>query len=495
MVLLTSASEAMRSRPKFRSPGKTPIPPEISTFNRFDSLADRAPSPSLLSGRSNSFSFPALSSQRDRSSSAKRKANDDPLPPAKAARNGSTSHSIEGQISNAMHLFEKAKASLMSLSSSPTFDPALAAIIDLICDGMLATNAIQVELNSKLLAHNPPITQPSSGNNSLDIPQSASAARAPLKQAPLGNNNLWSTVTARNKPSSRTDATISKVNSTGPPVSPAPTVIPQCARFSDVVRNAERSILLVNLDLGNSPIINPKNISSKVTNALLSLAAKVEAKLVPENREAAKGNPSPSSISLLDDILSMAMAMKLFGKVTSPCRNMKDPALNGSFYTIPVCLEFADKDSRNRIDSMLREHCGITSLVPYPGILRSCIKATLDHFKSIHPDNFVKVTVDHTNLCLKVSHRIKDGSSKPYWKSSCGSIILPELVLDTSARVPPVGTDLVSLLKLNTINHSGNASQDMDLSGTLSSQEGPLSQSLDAQGSQQYILPAPATST
>jgi hypothetical protein len=156
MVLLTSAFEAMRSRPKFRSPGKTPIPPEISTFNRFDSLADRAPSPSLLPGRSNSFSFPALSSQRDRSSSAKRKANDDPLPPAKAARNGSTSISIEGQISSAMHLFEKAKSSLISLSSSPTFDPALAAIIDLICDGMLATNAIQVELNSKLLVHTPP---------------------------------------------------------------------------------------------------------------------------------------------------------------------------------------------------------------------------------------------------------------------------------------------------------------------------------------------------
>jgi hypothetical protein len=317
----------------------------------------------------------------------------------------------------------------------------------------------------------------------------------PLKQAPLGNNNLWSTVTARNKPSTRTDATIPKVNSSVPPISPVPTVIPQHARFSDVVRNAERSILLVNLDLGNSPIINPKNISSKVTNALLSLAAKVEAKTDPENREAAKGNPSPSSISLLDDILSMATAMKFFGKVTSPCRNMKDPSLNGSFYTIPVCLEFADKGSRNRIDSILREHCGINSLVPYPGILRSCIKATLDHFKSIHPDNFVKVSVDHVNLCLKVSHRIKDGSSKPYWKSSCGSITLPELVLDTTARVPPVGTDLVSLLKLNAINLSANTCDNMDLSGTMSSQDVLLSQPLDVQGSQQDNPPAHATPT
>jgi hypothetical protein len=234
-----------------------------------------------------------------------------------------------------------------------------------------------------------------------------------------------------------------------------------------VVKSAERSILLVNLDLGNSPTINPKNISAKVTNALLSLAAGVEAKKNPENRDAAKGNPSQASVSLLDDILSMATSMKFFGKATAPCKNLRDSSLNGSFYTIPVCLEFSDKNRRNQIDAILRESCGINGLVPYPGILRACIKTTVDHFKTVYPENFIKVNVDHTNLALKVNYKVKDGTNKPSWKSCCGAILLPDLVLDTAARTPPVGSDLFSLLKLDkldTSTHVGAATESMDTS-------------------------------
>jgi hypothetical protein len=358
MVMLTSASEAMRFRPKFRSPGKAPLPPELTTSNRFDSLADRSVSPAPHLERSNSFSFPPLEPLRVRSSSAKRKVSDPLLPPPKAARNGSVAEVIENQIANAMHLFEKAKSSLTHLSSSPSFDPALAAILDLICDGMLATNAIQVELNAKLQASSTDLG--GSLPASFSAPQSslhAQVTRAPLKQPPMGNQNMWATVTARHKPVSKPLATSSQVT-VNVPVTPVPTVVPERARFSDVVRNAERSILLVNLDLGNNPTINPKNISAKVTNALLSLAAGVEAKRDPENREAAKGNPSQASVSLLDDVLSMATSMKFFGKSTAPCRNLRDSSLNGSYYTIPVCLEFPDKNRRNQIDSILREKCG-----------------------------------------------------------------------------------------------------------------------------------------
>ncbi len=65
---------------------------------------------------------------------------------------------------------------------------------------------------------------------------------------------------------------------------------------------------------------------------------------------------------------------------------------------------------------------------------------------------------------------MKDGSNKPIWKSCCGAILLPDLVLDTSARVPPVGADIFSLLKLDKLVSSpvnGTATDSMDTSASV----------------------------
>ncbi len=115
----------------------------------------------------------------------------------------------------------------------------------------------------------------------------------------------------------------------------------------------------------------------------------------------------------------------------------------------------------------------INGLVPYPGILRACIKTTVDHFKNFFPENFIRVNVDHANLALKVNYRVKDGINKPSWKSCCGAILLPDLVLDTSARAPPVGSDLFTLLKLDKLDTStriGAAADSMDTSALAGSQ-------------------------
>jgi hypothetical protein len=151
-------------------------------------------------------------------------------------------------------------------------------------------------------------------------------------------------------------------------------------------------------------------------------------------------------------------------------------------------LEFPDKKGRNQVESVLREYCGITGLIPYPGILRACIKSTVDHFKSVYPDNFIKVSVDHVNLHLKVNYRIKDGLNKPIWKSGGGAIPLPDIVLDTSARLPPVGTNLFALLKLDNVSPPVDSVDLMDSqpslihlpSQTTQDTDRPISQSIVA---------------
>ena len=50
-------------------------------------------------------------------------------------------------------------------------------------------------------------------------------------------------------------------------------------RFKEAVKDAERSTLIFNLDMGQVPIMNQETISKKATLALASMAAKIEGKL------------------------------------------------------------------------------------------------------------------------------------------------------------------------------------------------------------------------
>jgi hypothetical protein len=93
------------------------------------------------------------------------------------------------------------------------------------------------------------------------------------------------------------------------PVKPAPT--PEETRkkkFVAAVREAEKSVLLFNLDLGQVPIMNTSTISMKVTQDLAAKAATVEGKDT--------GRPSEEVVTMLDDAISLVKGMEFYGKVT-----------------------------------------------------------------------------------------------------------------------------------------------------------------------------------
>ncbi len=62
------------------------------------------------------------------------------------------------------------------------------------------------------------------------------------------------------------------------------------------MKEAERSLLIFNLDLGQSPIMNPSTISARVTVALLDTYA--------EHNEMPKGSNSQDARDLVDDVIS-----------------------------------------------------------------------------------------------------------------------------------------------------------------------------------------------
>jgi hypothetical protein len=204
---------------------------------------------------------------------------------------------------------------------------------------------------------------------------------------------------------------------------------PKVKRFHDAIKSAEKSSLVFNLDMGGTKLLNEKSILSRATLALTAKAAIVEGK--PANK------PSQDTIDALDDVLSIAEGATLFGKQTKVFRNSNkaDDPRNGTFFTVPVRYEFKDKDQKLAAESVLRERCKAECTTPYPTIVRHCIKQVIDHFRSCYQEDYIKVQVDPSNFCLKVSRR----SKKDGWFKYDDPIPLPEEAYNTTARSVPEG--------------------------------------------------------
>jgi hypothetical protein len=202
---------------------------------------------------------------------------------------------------------------------------------------------------------------------------------------------------------------------------------PEIRHFKDTIREAEKSTLIFNLDMGRVPLLNSETISKRATLALTTMAAKVD-----------KSNtsiPNQDSISAIDDVLSVTKGMSFFGKATKTYNNAKDSA-SGSFCTVPVKYDFKDRETRIQAEAILRKTCNINCATPYPPILRECIKQTTAYFRTKTESEFVRVSVDIAKLALRAqTKRNKDDR----WIWIDESIRIPHSVITHSSRRVPLG--------------------------------------------------------
>jgi hypothetical protein len=196
-------------------------------------------------------------------------------------------------------------------------------------------------------------------------------------------------------------------------------------RFRDVVRDAERSTVIFNLDMGRVPTINTENMSRKATLALTTMAAKVEKRTGTI--------PTEESIAIIDDVLSASSGIKFFGNTTKTYNNPRD-SLSGAFCTVPVKYEFKDKETRSQAEFILRKTCNVNCSTPYPTILRECIWRTVENVKNSYPDCQVKVLVDIAGHCLKVARR---ESKDRGWIYATQDIPIPSEALDVRSKKIP----------------------------------------------------------
>jgi hypothetical protein len=196
-------------------------------------------------------------------------------------------------------------------------------------------------------------------------------------------------------------------------------------KFAEAVRDAERSTLCFNLNMGNKPLMNKTTISERASLALTTMAAKVEGKN--------SSVPSPDTIAAIDDVTSMVTNMEFYGTNTKEYKG-KDAS---GYCTIPVRYQFKDREQRVFAESQLRELCHVKCSTPYPAILRECIKQVVDHVRETYPQDYVRVNVMTKEFALKVSRR-PPGKNLP-WVTFPDLISLPTAALDVTSKKLPTG--------------------------------------------------------
>jgi hypothetical protein len=191
------------------------------------------------------------------------------------------------------------------------------------------------------------------------------------------------------------------------------------------VKEAERSLLIFNLDLGQSPIMNPTTISSRVTVALLNTYA--------EKNEQPKGSRSQDARDLIDDVTSQVTRMEFFGSKTVPCKFSKDPLRNGAFFTVPVKLVFKDRRTAQTAAELLRKYLGINTTTPYHRSLHAAITQAINRAKENNPFHHAKVNLDMNGRTLKCF--IRTETNPPgNWTQWGSNIKLPPEALDPGSK-------------------------------------------------------------
>jgi hypothetical protein len=336
-------------------------------------------------------------------------------------------------------------------------DPAILAILSKIQAGMSSHNDIMgsilseqevikimiAESGEKQLNHVIITEPPSTANpvinigDSSEYPSISIRSRKPLNQAPLGGE-AWSKVVGKksqktrkaeaaashqvNPASAEAADTEGRVNDQRSSFPPPPTESP----FTITVREAERSVVIFNLDLGQAPLINPVTISTKVTAALVQQISK------HEHVESAK--------VIVDDILSMVRTMDCLGTSTRPCKDPKNPSRDNSFYTIPVKLVFYNKPTAKKVTDILRRKYKLNTTIPYHKSLKACITLAYKKLEQENPGYQVKINLDTVNQCLRGSIRkpVADCPETEKWIHTGKQIALPPEAMDTKLRnIPP----------------------------------------------------------
>ena len=186
-------------------------------------------------------------------------------------------------------------------------------------------------------------------------------------------------------------------------------------RIKASLRDAEKKSIIFNLDLGKITTINKETLSRKV-----SLALSDKAKTGNHNYHLGDAEEA------IDDALSCSKLEFLgAGSKNFFNKHKPDDKRNNTFCTVPVHLDFKDKETRMQAEISLRKLCKVSCSTPYPKKLRNILSGLVKDGKKAAPGCFSLTRVNVDKLTIDVHAKVDN-----QWQDLSLSCNIPTTILD-----------------------------------------------------------------
>jgi hypothetical protein len=214
-----------------------------------------------------------------------------------------------------------------------------------------------------------------------------------------------------------------------------PRVEPGTAELRAALAAAEKSAVVFDVDLGPVPVSNRGTLNAAFAGGLKSAALKVAGET---------GDEIGESIRVVNDALSNADNVEFLGQSSSARIDKRDPMnpITSPFCSMPVKLDFPDKNTRIHFERTLRQNCKQKAQMSLPNKIWKYQTAYRTALKEKYPGKVVMVRVDTAAMSL-VAHTKDEGDVT--WTRCPGDwplprgIMLPGFPLVTRVDLSPVG--------------------------------------------------------
>jgi hypothetical protein len=192
-------------------------------------------------------------------------------------------------------------------------------------------------------------------------------------------------------------------------------------KIRSTLKEAEKRTVIFDLNLGTSQMMNRDSISRKVTTTLGQIV-----KAGKHDYDVADAE------DVIDDILSCSK-LEFLGKTTKKFFNKRNPAdnRNEKMYTVPVRLDFRDRETRFNAELSLRKICKVNCSTPYPRKLRTMLSELVKEGKKSNPDSFIRTKVNVDRLTIEAHAKVEGG-----WKDLGLMQEIPLNILDNNPFAP-----------------------------------------------------------
>ena len=192
---------------------------------------------------------------------------------------------------------------------------------------------------------------------------------------------------------------------TNPPPAPPKPVIPGKKELVEALEKSDKESVLFGANLGPSVIANRNSLNNNLT---ADLQRRVQDKAAGKPEETVR-----ESLRLVEDALTCVENLEFLGPRSKPVSNSRD-VTDGSFCTMPVKLNFADRDSRVNFERTLRELTGLKAVQSLPQSIRKEMAAFRRALEERYQDEII-MTRPNIHTLEYIAFRKKDGDKR--WTS------------------------------------------------------------------------------